>query len=560
MRLFGPPATEIAEQSPPRFIPSFDFYEVHRSKPINAKNSDIIAKPDHPPSLLPCVADPLGPLIANLQCPARRSLMAPEVFWGEESDQVTGEERALYDDLHHSPWLVPRTGAGGIRVGECCYGSEVSREPLMLTYFLKFSNPVRYRLFVFAATAYRQGDLSTCGWAAPDRIGKRESVMLSKYTKSCIAAGIAFASAAAHAQSSVTLYGIVDNGLDFVSNAAGSKSYQQRAGNVSTSRFGFRGKEDLGDGWSAIFWLENGFNAANGVFQPNDMFGRQASVGLSSNRYGTITMGRQYDFVISYLAPLSTVVQGWGGHLASHPLNNDNLENIMRFSNSVTYNTISYNGFKAGAMYGFSNAAGQFANNRAYSLGASYARGPLKVAAAFTQINRSPTVANPTGTVTTYDDNEITLGGRQQIYGVAGRYSFGLSSVGLLWTHSSTNDITNISSGGVLTPLSGNNLKFDNFEIDGHYFVTTAFSLGLSYTYTMAQLTRSTGNVNPHWHDVVAQADYRFSRRTDVYLEGAYQRVGGGNGIAAFNPGITTITASSSNAQLVVGLGIRHRF
>ena len=160
--------------------------------------------------------------------------------------------------------------------------------------------------------------------------------MLSKYTKSCIAAGIAFASASAHAQSSVTLYGIVDNGVDFVSNAAGSKSYQQRAANLSTSRFGFRGKEDLGDGWSAIFWLENGFNAANGVFQPNDMFGRQASVGLSSNRYGTITMGRQYDFVISYLATLSTVVQGWGGHLASHPLNNDNLENTMRFRSSAS--------------------------------------------------------------------------------------------------------------------------------------------------------------------------------------------------------------------------------
>jgi general bacterial porin, GBP family len=306
--------------------------------------------------------------------------------------------------------------------------------------------------------------------------------------------------------------------------------------------------------------LENGFNAANGALQPNDLFGRQASVGLSSNRYGSITMGRQYDFVVSNLAPLSTVVQGWGGHLASHPLNNDNLENIMRFSNSVKYSTISYNGFKAGAMYAFSNAPGQFANNSAYSLGASYARGPIKVAAAFTQINRSPTVANPTGTDTTYDANEITLGGRQQIYGVAGRYAFGQSSVGLLWTHSSTNDITAVAQGGALTSLYGNNLKFDNFEIDGRYFVTTAFSLGLSYTYTMAQLTRSAGNVTPHWNDVVAQADYRFSRRTDVYLEGVYQRVSGGDGIAAFNPGISTITPSSSNAQAVVGFGIRHTF
>jgi general bacterial porin, GBP family len=271
-------------------------------------------------------------------------------------------------------------------------------------------------------------------------------------------------------------------------------------------------------------------------------------------------LGRQYDFVVDYLAPLSTVVQGWGGHLASHPLDNDNLENIQRFSNTVKYSTISYGGFKAGALYGFSNAAGQFANNSAYSLGASYARGPIKLGAAFTQVNRSPTLANPTGTDTTYDDNEITLGGRQQIYGVAGRYSFGRSSVGLLWTHSSTNDITAISSGGTLAPLSGDNLKFDNFEIDGRYFVTTAFSLGLSYTYTMAQLTRSTGNVTPHWNELVAQADYRFSRRTDVYLEGTYVRVAGSDGIAVFNPGVSSIPTSSSDSQVVVGIGVRHRF
>jgi general bacterial porin, GBP family len=384
--------------------------------------------------------------------------------------------------------------------------------------------------------------------------------LIVKYSKPFIAASVAFICAAAHAQSSVTLYGLIDDGLVYSSNGNGSKDYMVRGGNVSTSRWGLRGKEDLGGGLSAIFWLENGFNAGNGAFQPNDMFGRQASVGLSSDRYGTITMGRQYDFVVSYLAPLTTVVQGWGGHLAAHPLDNDNLENIMRFSNSVKYTTISYDGFQAGAMYAFSNAAGQFSNNSAYSLGLNYARGPIQAAAAFTQINRSPTMANPTGADSTYDGNEITLGGRQQIYGAAARYSFGLSSIGLAWTHSSTNNITNILQGGAMTSISGNNLKFDNFEIDGRYFLTTAFSLGLSYTYTMAQLTRAAGNVTPHWNDFVAQADYRLSRLTDIYLEGAYQRVGGNDGIAAFNPGISSLTPSSSDAQMVVGLGVRHRF
>ncbi len=371
---------------------------------------------------------------------------------------------------------------------------------------------------------------------------------------------MAFACAAAHAQSSITLYGLIDEGLLYSSNSNGSKDYMEHAANLSTSRWGLRGKEDLGGGLSAIFWLENGFNASNGAFQPNDMFGRQASVGLSSDRYGTITMGRQYDFIVSDLAPLTTVVQGWGGHLASHPLDNDNLENIMRFSNSIKYSTISYGGFKAGAMYAFSNAAGEFSNNSAYSLGLNYARGPIQAAVAFTQINRSPTLVNATGADSTYDGNEITLGGQQQIYGAAARYSFGLSSIGVAWTHSSTDNITGVLQGGVMTNLDGDNLKFDNFEVDGRYFLTTAFSLGLSYTYTMAQLTRAAGNVTPHWNDLVAQADYRLSPLTDIYLEGAYQRVSGSDGVAAFNPGITSLTPSSSNAQLVVAVGLRHRF
>jgi predicted porin len=382
-----------------------------------------------------------------------------------------------------------------------------------------------------------------------------------KYRKHLIATGVAFVvCTAAHAQSSVTLYGIIDEGFVYSSNSNGSKDYLLRAGNLSTSRWGLRGKEDLGGGLSAIFWLESGFNASNGALQPNDLFGRQAAVGLSSDRYGTITMGRQYDFVVSYLAPLSTVVQGWGGHLATHPLNNDNLENIMRFSNSVKFSTISYGGFKAGAMYAFSNAAGQFANNSAYSFGLKYAQGPIQAAAAFVQINRSPTVANSTGADSTYDNNEITTGGRQQIYGVATRYSLGRSSVGLAWTHSSTNDITSIATGGSLMNITGDNLKFDNFEIDGQYFLTSAFSLGLSYTYTIAQLTRSTGKVVPHWNDFVAQADYRLSRRTEIYFEGTYLRVGGNDGLAVFNPGVANLPVSSDNAQIVVGLGVRHRF
>jgi predicted porin len=58
----------------------------------------------------------------------------------------------------------------------------------------------------------------------------------------------------------------------------------------------------------------------------------------------------------------------------------------------------------------------------------------------------------------------------------------------------------------------------------------------------------------------MVQADYNFSARTDVYLEAVYQRVGGGNGIQAFNAGVYNMTQSNGNQQVVAAVGLRHRF
>src|SRR5258708_2326440 len=93
-----------------------------------------------------------------------------------------------------------------------------------------------------------------------------------------------------YAQSNVTLYGAIDNGLDYTSNMAGKISYQALSSVKWGSRVGFLGREDLGGGEAAIFTIENGFSGTTGVLQQGGLlFGRQAFVGLSGP-WGTFTL------------------------------------------------------------------------------------------------------------------------------------------------------------------------------------------------------------------------------------------------------------------------------
>ena len=95
---------------------------------------------------------------------------------------------------------------------------------------------------------------------------------------------------AAQAQSSVTLYGIIDEGINCNSNVKDGRSYALQSGVMQGSRWGLRGVEDLGGGLQTIFVLENGFDLNTGkASQGGLLFGRQAYVGLSS-RYGTVKL------------------------------------------------------------------------------------------------------------------------------------------------------------------------------------------------------------------------------------------------------------------------------
>ncbi|OMG70148.1 porin [Burkholderia ubonensis] len=365
---------------------------------------------------------------------------------------------------------------------------------------------------------------------------------------------------AAHAQSSVTLYGLIDAGITYTNNQGGHSAWQQSTGSVNGSRWGLRGAEDLGGGLKAIFTLENGFGINNGTLKQNGReFGRQAFVGLSHNVYGSVTLGRQYDSVVDYLGPLSLTGTQYGGTQFAHPFDNDNLNNSFRINNAVKYQSADYNGLKFGALYGFSNSS-NFANNRAYSVGASYSFMGFNVAAAYMQLNN-----NVNGLSQAVGDSGAVTGdwtfaaSRQRTWGAGLNYSFGPATAGFVFTQTRLTDSVAISAGqsgvsGGITGLSGGT-RFNNYEINGRYALTPALSLAGSYTYTDGRIVGQ----SPKWHQFNLQAAYALSKRTDVYLQGEYQKVNSdGLPLRANINGLGT--ASSSNKQVAVTAGLRHRF
>ncbi|MFC0402776.1 porin [Paraburkholderia rhizosphaerae] len=373
----------------------------------------------------------------------------------------------------------------------------------------------------------------------------------------------AFAASTAHAQSSVTLYGIIDAGLAYTNNVAGKGGasggplFQATSGEINGSRFGFRGAEDLGGGLKAIFVLENGFSVASGkLAQDNRLFGRQAFVGLSSDQYGTVTLGRQYDSLVDFVAPLSGTAGTFGDTGFAHPFDNDNLNHSVRMSNSIKYSSVNYAGFKFGTLYAFSNNT-DFAVNRAYSAGASYSFAGFNIAAGYLQINGSNSTANTNGAIDVAESQSNGTGGFvvgadvQRTVGAGVNYAIGPALVGFVYTHSQFQGTQSFGS-------QNGRVTFDNFELNGKYALTPAFSLGASYVYTDGHVTNTTKfGEDPKWNQVNLQAVYSLSKRTDVYAEGMYQHVSGKNFVAFIN---NSGGASSTGNQVVATIGMRHRF
>ncbi|MCI3204985.1 MULTISPECIES: porin [Pandoraea] len=153
-----------------------------------------------------------------------------------------------------------------------------------------------------------------------------------------------------HAQS-MTLYGVIDTGVEYVNNIGADNRSVVRVPSITgstPSRWGMRGVEDLGGGMKAIFTLESGFAMSSGSLnQGGRLFGRQAWVGVNSPQWGQLTFGRQMTMLL--WATMDTDVLG------PNIYGNGSLDNYIpnaRADNAVAYKFES-GGWTVGATYSF---------------------------------------------------------------------------------------------------------------------------------------------------------------------------------------------------------------
>ena len=367
----------------------------------------------------------------------------------------------------------------------------------------------------------------------------------------------------AYAQNSITLYGLIDESIQYTHNATstGSNQVGLYSGNLSGSRWGLKGSEDLGDGLKAIFQLEDGFNVNNGKMGSyngtTSEFGRQAYVGLQSDRYGTFTAGRQYD-------PLVDLVQGitednYFGSTFATAGDVDNYDNSSRTNNALKYVSPVFGGLQVEGLYALGGTAGSTGSGQTWSLAAAYNNGPLALSAGYFVADNANSTTVRTGWSSTSDgtfDGPVNSGydtaksiniARVAAQYVAGPYTFGLS-------YSNSMFKADAQSAFVDTEKYNTGQAFLNYQ------ATPALLLGLGYSYT-----RASGDTGASYNQISLGADYSLSKRTDVYLVGAWQHASGDQlnsdgTVSSAEASIGSYGVAGTSSQDMVSIGIRHKF
>lgn len=202
--------------------------------------------------------------------------------------------------------------------------------------------------------------------------------------KKAIVALVLFAAAGfASAQSNVQVYGVVDAGI---SKQTG-KPTKIDSGIQSDSRIGIKGTEDLGGGTKAVFVLEGGVNVDTGESTTNTLFGRQAYIGLSNTKLGTVKIGRQYTPVYTALLELDPFATGLAGDVSRQ------VPYKQSMSNSVSYTAPAViSGLTGTVAYGFTEGTNKD-NHSQIGATATYVAGPATATVAFSNVSDGAKIA-----------------------------------------------------------------------------------------------------------------------------------------------------------------------
>jgi predicted porin len=372
-------------------------------------------------------------------------------------------------------------------------------------------------------------------------------------------------SGTAFAQSSVTLYGVVDANIEYVNHVGAVPTaangfnpgpahdvMRLNSGGLSGSRWGLRGTEDLGGDLKAVFVLESGFSGDTGQLQQSGrIFGRQAYVGLQSATLGQFSFGRQYSSLFESMAnfvPMALATQYEPVVMQAGA--NFRQDNTVKYTgNFGPVTALAHYSFGVGlalpATVGVATPIGGNGENpgsarkdTAYGASLTYLAGPFGVTAGYDQWN--PTIGTSSGTL-----KKAVIGGS---------YTFGQAKVmgGYRW--------------GQNKNASGATFQRDDFYwIGGSYQATTAVNLSLEYDYD--NLKSFFGQNRPNPWQIAFVADYAFSKRTDVYLTTAYAKNSGlmlDSGATVFanslSLGNSYALANGQSNMLGVAVGLRHKF
>ncbi|CAN7667147.1 porin [Caballeronia sp. LjRoot34] len=353
-----------------------------------------------------------------------------------------------------------------------------------------------------------------------------------------------------HAQSSVTLYGLIDESIRFTTNQSGTAGASNRLqltdGAIQGSRWGLKGSEDLGGGTQAIFNLESGYSLATGAMgQGGLLFGRQAWVGLTNPTWGRLRAGRLYGAAFGTFGDFD--ILGIGNY-------NENamLPSILgcRFNNMTEY-TISRGPLSLQLQYAFGGQAGEMAAGSTAAADIVYSQTGLEVAGVAQESK---------------DEN----GHRAVVVGAGANYTVGPVTLYALYVNSTRGAGFSVSttSGAPLygtsllgnaNTVSGSNtqtaMRRDNYaSFAARYMLSPAFFLSASLA--IDNVTGVNGSQSGKIRQGYLMADYFLSKRTDVYAE-LDRNVLGGASVTDPNSPVSTFADRSGRTGAAIGLRTR---